>query len=66
MISSKSIEFCLISDSGSSSLNADLLTDDDFYSSSDEASIVDTQEHAEAIVQCRLNGHAPPLPPRKV
>ena len=43
-----------------------MLTDDDFYTSSDEASLLDSQDRAEAIVQARVNGHPPPLPPRKL
>ncbi|XP_067938784.1 WD repeat-containing and planar cell polarity effector protein fritz homolog [Watersipora subatra] len=57
----------LFSDSGSSFNEADLLSDDELYSgASSEGSLVESRERAEAIVLARVNGHAPPLPPRKL
>ena len=57
--------YCTV-DSGSSLHDGDLMSDEEFYSgASSEGSLVDSRERAEAIVLARVNGHAPPLPPRK-
>lgn len=54
-----------ILDSASSMNEADF-SDEEFYSgASSDGSLVESRERAEAIVQARVNGHAPPLPPRK-
>ncbi|KAF6021115.1 WDPCP [Bugula neritina] len=60
-------EELMFSDSDSSVGEGEMLTDEDPYSgaSSDE-SLVDSRERAEAIVSARVNGHPPPLPPRKL
>lgn len=42
-----------------------MISDEDMYSgASSDSSLVDSRERAEAIVLARVNGHAPPLPPR--
>jgi len=49
-----------------SSINGDLMSDEDSYSASySSVDSITTPEHARAVVDAHVNGHPPPLPPRK-